>query len=97
MYTKCLQCMFRSTKHLLRHTVFPCIALTFSVGANADGYKVYRKEEIQTHNTIDKRVWVTYQDGVYDITDFIPNHPGGADKIILAAGSSVEPFWRIYR
>lgn len=38
-----------------------------------------------------------YKDGVYDITKFIQNHPGGADKIVMAAGKSVEPFWRIYR
>ena len=35
--------------------------------------------------------------GVYDVTSFIPNHPGGVDKIMLAAGGAVEPFWRVYR
>jgi sulfite oxidase len=34
---------------------------------------------------------------VYDITKFIPSHPGGSDKIVMAAGKSVEPFWRVYR
>ena len=34
---------------------------------------------------------------MYDITKFIANHPGGSDKIVLAAGKSVEPFWSIYR
>ena len=41
------------------------------------------------------RVWVTYKDGVYDITDFIPLHPG-ATKLLMAAGGSVEPFWAMY-
>jgi sulfite oxidase len=36
---------------------------------------------------------VTGQDGVYDITDFIASHPGGAAKIMMAAGGAVEPFW----
>ena len=40
-------------------------------------------------------MWVTYKNGVYDITDFIPMHPG-ADKLLMAAGSSVEPFWAMY-
>lgn len=40
-------------------------------------------------------VWVVYKQGVYDITNFIMKHPGG-DKILLAAGSSVEPFWMMY-
>ncbi|VDN05014.1 unnamed protein product [Thelazia callipaeda] len=36
------------------------------------------------------------REGVYDITDFVENHPGG-DKILLAAGNSVEPYWQIYQ
>lgn len=32
---------------------------------------------------------------MYDITDFLKQHPGG-DKLLLAAGASVEPFWTIY-
>lgn len=38
---------------------------------------------------------MTYNQGVYDITDFVNEHPGG-DQILLAAGSSVEPFWMLY-
>ena len=41
------------------------------------------------------RVWVTFKDGVYDITDFIPLHPGST-KLLMAAGGSVEPFWAMY-
>ena len=37
---------------------------------------------------------MTYREGVYDVTDFIPLHPG-ADKLLLAAGGSIEPFWSI--
>lgn len=40
---------------------------------------------------------MTFDGHVYDITKFVQEHPGGADKIILAAGGSVEPFWGIYR
>uniref|UniRef100_A0A914HES0 sulfite oxidase n=1 Tax=Globodera rostochiensis TaxID=31243 RepID=A0A914HES0_GLORO len=42
-----------------------------------------------------ERIWVTFKQGVYDITDFIALHPGG-DKILLAAGASIEPFWAVY-
>ncbi|CAH1103927.1 unnamed protein product [Psylliodes chrysocephalus] len=52
-------------------------------------------DEISSHNTREKRIWVTYKAGVYDITDFIEGHPGG-DQILMAAGSSVEPFWMLY-
>jgi sulfite oxidase len=34
---------------------------------------------------MENRIWVSYKNGVYDITDFIPLHPG-ADKILMAAG-----------
>ena len=42
-------------------------------------------------------MWVTYKEGVYDITDFVRSHPGGRDKIMLAAGGAIDPFWRIYQ
>ncbi len=31
-----------------------------------------------------------------DVTDFAANHPGG-DKILLAAGGAVDPFWAMYQ
>lgn len=40
-------------------------------------------------------IWVTYKEGVYDITEFVEGHPGG-DQILMAAGNSVEPFWLLY-
>ena len=58
---------------------------------------IFRREEVLKHNTIEKSVWVIYRNNVYDITSFIPNHPGGVDKISLAAGQDIEPFWNIYR
>lgn len=41
-------------------------------------------------------IWVIYQNNVYDITDFVDNHPGGTSKIMLAAGSNLEPYWDMY-
>ena len=46
--------------------------------------KKYTYEEISKHNSEGKRIWTTYKDKVYDITDFVDSHPGGKDKIILA-------------
>jgi len=59
--------------------------------------KYYTMEEVAKHNTPENRVWVIFKDGVYDVTDFIEGHPGGTDKIMLAAGKSIEPFWAIYQ
>lgn len=57
---------------------------------------IYTLDEVMQHATKESRIWVTYGQGVYDITDFIPQHPGGSEKISMAAGSSVEPFWMLY-
>jgi sulfite oxidase len=55
----------------------------------------YRLTEICQHKTQDSRVWVTYGNGVYDITDFMVGHPGG-ERIALASGGALEPFWELY-
>ena len=44
-----------------------------------------------------KPVWVTFRGGVYDVSDFVSSHPGGQEKIMLAAGKDLEPFWRLYQ
>lgn len=39
---------------------------------------------------------MTYGIGVYDITKFVPEHPG-SDKVMLAAGGAIDPFWHIFQ
>jgi sulfite oxidase len=56
----------------------------------------FTREEISKHNTLGDRVWVTYRDGVYDVTDFVPQHPGGPEKLMLAAGSAIDPYWEVF-
>ena len=34
---------------------------------------------------------------VYDVSAFIANHPGGSEKILMASGGALEPWWHIYR
>mgnify|MGYP002821989355 CR=1 FL=1 len=50
---------------------------------------IYTREQVAEHNTKDKRVWVTFREGVFDVTDFISIHPGGMKRIMLAAGGDV--------
>jgi sulfite oxidase len=54
-------------------------------------------EEVRKHTGGDRGVWVVYKGGVYDVSEFISSHPGGTDKIMMAAGGSVEPFWAMYK
>lgn len=63
--------------------------------SQTDFLPVYSQEEVTKHCSIEKGVWVTYKGGVYDVTDFVAIHPGG-DKILLAAGKALEPFWALY-
>ena len=64
-------------------------------GLRRDDLPDYRYDEIAKHKTMDDHVWVMFRNGVYDITNFMVGHPGG-DKILLAAGASIEPFWELY-
>ena len=56
----------------------------------------YTYNDVAKHNNINN-MWVTYKNKVYDVTNFIENHPGGKDKIMLAAGKSLEPYWNTYQ
>jgi sulfite oxidase len=66
------------------------------VGEVEDGLPEFTLEEIAKHNGNNgARVWVTYKYGVYDVTNFVKEHPGG-EKILLAAGGAVDSFWSLY-
>lgn len=58
--------------------------------------KTYTLEEVGRHDRKENRIWVTFRQGVYDITEFVDKHPGGPSKIVMAAGGSIEPFWTIF-
>ena len=30
------------------------------------------------------------------MTEFAASHPGGADKLLMAKGGPIEPFWEMY-
>lgn len=60
------------------------------------GLPLYTVKDVAKHKTSETRIWVTYKDGVYDITEFLEEHPGG-NKILLAAGGPIDPFWAIYQ
>eukprot|EP00960_Hanusia_phi_P025437 745643-Hanusia_phi.AAC.1 len=64
----------------------------------AKDLKFYTKAQVAQHVSREAGgIWVTYKDGVYDITEFIEGHPGGASKILLAAGKAIDPYWNIFQ
>src|SRR4051794_36503551 len=44
-------------------------------GEYKEGLPEYTRSEVAKHSTKENRIWVTYKNGVYDITDFIEMHP----------------------
>jgi sulfite oxidase len=72
--------VFRNRKGILQSKEFP----------------TYTRREVMNHRTKDEKIWITYKDGVYDITDWVSVHPGGEEKIMMGAGGALEPFWEMY-
>ena len=57
---------------------------------------VYRRSDVLKHNgTSAKDMWVTCDNGVYDVTDFIANHPGRKENLMLAAGQDLNQYWKL--
>ncbi|XP_041975205.1 sulfite oxidase, mitochondrial [Aricia agestis] len=63
-------------------------------GAKRPDLPTFRAEEVSKHDNKES-FWVIYKYGVYDVTSFLPSHPGG-EQIMNAAGYSIEPFWNVY-
>ena len=59
-----------------------------------DDLPIYSSDEVAKHDgkTL-QSIWMSYGGNIYDVTDFIANHPGGSEKIMLAAGGCIEPHW----
>lgn len=66
-----------------------------AVPASPDGLPFFRLAEVKEHGSSSDQPWVMYKGKVYDITDWIPAHPGG-EVILRAAGSNIEPYWDIF-
>lgn len=60
-----------------------------------DGLRFIRLSEVKDHGATSEHPWVTYKGKVYDITAWIPAHPGG-EVILRAAGSDIGPYWDIF-
>ena len=50
--------------------------------------KVYALADIKAH-TNDKSCWLVVHGKVYDVTDFLEEHPGGYDIIVSSTGERV--------
>ena len=62
-------------------------AAAAKAGTVLPGLPDYSLEQVAQHKTSGDRIWVTYRNAVYDVTDFVENHPGGMKRIMLAGAS----------
>ena len=58
--------------------------------------RVFTAEDVARHRDAEAGIWVSYRGGVYDVTPFVQAHPGGAQRIMMAAGGPLEAYWRLY-
>ena len=50
-------------------------------------------EEVQKHNT-NSDCWTIVDGLVYDVSSYVPYHPGGKKKILLGAGKEASEMFR---
>jgi len=46
------------------------------VGSFIEGLPVYSSDDVAKHQDVESKIWISYKNGVYDITSFANNHPG---------------------
>jgi 4-hydroxysphinganine ceramide fatty acyl 2-hydroxylase len=51
--------------------------------------KIYTAEDVQNHKSLSS-CWVTRGGKVYDVSAFLPDHPGGDDIILKYAGQDIQ-------
>ncbi|KAI2359846.1 hypothetical protein LOY93_006735 [Ophidiomyces ophidiicola] len=59
--------------------------------------KSFSPAEVAEHKTADKGMYIIVDTGVYDITNFIEEHPGGARILKRVAGKDAsKQFWKYH-
>jgi cytochrome b involved in lipid metabolism len=58
--------------------------------------KSFTPADVATHNTPDKGLYIIVDNAVYDVTNFIDEHPGGAKILKRVAGKDAsKQFWKV--
>ena len=52
-------------------------------------------EELKKHNS-ESSLWVVYDGEVYDLTNFVKQHPGGREAILSAGSQDLGRLWALY-
>lgn len=73
-----------------QHLVSLCSPPPFSfpTAAMSKRVRIFTLEDVAEHHTATS-CWVTRNGKVYDVTNFLPDHPGGDDLILKYAGKDI--------
>ncbi|CAF3522276.1 unnamed protein product [Rotaria socialis] len=79
---------YKSTVHANTHA-------NVIIGERMPSLPIYSMSEVAKHTTKESGYWLAYKDGVYDVSSFVENHPGGK-QILKTAGKALESCWKIF-
>ncbi|EGG02808.1 uncharacterized protein MELLADRAFT_90720 [Melampsora larici-populina 98AG31] len=57
--------------------------------------QVYSTKEVETHTT-EQSAWVIIEGNVYDVTDFLEDHPGGKEILLSNCGKDSTELFQEY-
>ena len=59
--------------------------------------KEYTLADVKTHDKKDD-CWIVINDKVYDVTEFLGDHPGGSSILLTVGGKDASDyFWELHR
>jgi len=59
--------------------------------------KSFSPSEVAAHKDAEKGMYIIIDDGVYDVTGFVDEHPGGAKILKRVAGKdATKQFWKYH-
>jgi cytochrome b involved in lipid metabolism len=70
---------------------------TNSMIIDRDPVQTFTKEELLANHSTQESCYIAYKGQVYDITTFLPSHPGGAKKPLQECGKVVDSFSQIHK
>jgi len=58
--------------------------------------QTFTPADVASHNTVDKGLYIIVDNNVFDVTNFVDEHPGGAKILKRVAGKDAsKQFWKV--
>jgi len=83
---------YKSEKRALNTPLSAILGVSKPEVAGASATGGIPLSEVKKHNTKDS-AWVILHDQIYDLTKFLPDHPGGPEVVLKWSGKDATKFW----